>query len=271
MAKTLAELREMHTKIMSEEKSTGGGQGTSSWATFQDGDNFVRFLPGREDPLDFFVEGAVHKYQNDEGQWRNYKCRKPQGEKCPVCDFYFDLWRRHKDLNLGKDSMGKNIRSKFGDLATKIKAKDRFYAIGVVRALEEAEQDPVKYIAMSKQLFDRVMSAMISEDFQDENDPDSSTIIDLERGNDFNIRITQQGQWKSFNESQAKYKKTRAGNPAQVAEWMENELNLQSLVEAGSYEDGKELVMSLEASLNPIKTETTSDTPPWDGEKDLQV
>jgi len=273
MAKTLAELREMHKKIMNEDKpQTTGGQGMSNWATFQDGDNFVRFLPGKDDPLEFFVEGAVHKYQNSEGQWRNYKCRKTQGEKCPVCDFYFDLWRRHKDLNLGKDAAGKNVKSKFGDLATQLKAKPRFYSIGVVRALEEAGEDPVKYIAMSKQLFDRVMSAMINEDFQDENDPDNSTIIDLERGNDFNIRITKQGQWPSFIESNAKYKKTRAGTPAQVAEWMENELNLQSLVEIGSYEEGKELVMNLEASLNPIKTETTSDTPPWSEDKgDLQV
>ena len=30
----------------------------------------------------------------------------------------------------------------------------------------------------------------------------------------------------------AKYKKTRAGTPAEVAEWMENELNIHSLKEA---------------------------------------
>ena len=267
MAKTLAELREMHKKVMNEDKTQGTGQGgMSNWATFKDGDNSVRFLPGKDDPLEFFVEGAVHKHQNMEGQWRTYKCRNPKGEKCPVCDYYFDLWRRHKELNLGRDEDGKNVKSKFGDLATKLKAKERFYTLGVIRALEEAGEDPVKYIAMSKQLFDRVMSAMISDDFTDEDDPDNSTIIDLERGNDFNVRITQQGQWISFIESQAKYKKSRAGTPAQVAEWMETELDLRSLTEIGSYEEGKELIMNLEASLNPIKTETTSE----EGE-DLQV
>ena len=36
MAKTLAELREMHKKIMTEDKPQGGGgQGVSNWATFQ--------------------------------------------------------------------------------------------------------------------------------------------------------------------------------------------------------------------------------------------
>lgn len=267
MAKTLAELREMHKQAMQEDKEQPNNNGTSTWASFKDGDNIVRFLPGKENPFEFFVEGSVHKYQDSDGMWRNYKCRKPQGEKCPVCDFYFDLWKRHKELNLGKDSEGRNVRSKYGDLATKIKAKPRFYAIGVVRALEEAGEDPVKYIAMSKQLFDRVMQSMFDEDFQDEDDPENTTIISIERGNDFNVRITKQGQWNSFIESGPKYKKTRAGTPAQVAEWMENELNLQSLVEIDSYEKGKEVVMSLEASLNPVKTESILS----EDQEDLQV
>ena len=267
MAKTLAELRAMHKSMMSENKpaATGGGGGKSDWASFEDGDNIIRFLPGKEDPLEFFAEGHVHKYQDENGMWRNYKCRKTQNEKCPVCDYYFDLWKRHKELNLGKDANGRNITSKYGDLAVKIKPKARYYSIAVIRALEEAGEDPVKYVAMSQQLFDRVMHAMVSDDYQDEDDPDNTTIISLERGNDFNVKITRQGQFPSFVESSAKYKKTRAGTPAQVAEWMDNELNLQSLVEIDSYEKGKELVMGFEASLNPVKIETTSD------EEDLQV
>jgi hypothetical protein len=266
MAKTLAELREMHKKMMQEEPQQSSGGNSSQWATFKDGDNIIRFLPGKNDPLEFFVEGSVHKYQDDQGMWRNYKCRKPQGEKCPVCDFYFDLWNRHKGLNLGKDSEGKNVRSKYGDMATKLRAKPRFYAIAVIRALEEAGENPVKYVAMSKQLFDKVVHAMVDEDFQDSEDPENSTIIDLERGNDFNVRITKQGQWPTFVESSAKYKKTRAGTPAQVAEWMENDLNLQSLVEIDSYEKGKEIVMSLEASLNPVNVENSLDA---DGELEV--
>jgi hypothetical protein len=271
MAKSLAELREMHKKMMSEDQSSGGNQKTSEWATFEDGDNIIRFLPGKEDPLEFFTEGSVHKFQDNEGNWRNYKCRKSSGEKCPVCDFYFDLWNRHKELNLGKDADGKNVKSKFGDLAVKLKAKPRYYSIAVIRSLQEQGENPVRYVAMSKQLFDRVMQAMISDDFQDSSDPDNTTIISLEQGNDFNIRLTKNGNWNSFTESSAKYKKTRAGTPAEVAEWMENELNIHSLVEVDTYEKGKEIVMNLEATLNPIKTEST---PPWSEEDEggeLQV
>ena len=272
MAKTLAELREMHKKMMADENPSSQASKSSEWATFEDGDNIVRFLPGKEDPLQFFSEGSVHKYQDDQGMWRNYKCRKTSGEKCPVCDYYFDLWKRHKELNLGKDSEGKNVKSKYGDLAVRIKAKPRFYAIGVIRNLQEAGENPVRYIAMSQQLFSPVFASMLNEDFQDEADPDNSTIISLENGNDFNIRLTKNGNYVNFNESSAKYKKTRAGTPAEVAEWMENKLNLQPLVEVDSYEKGKEIIMNLESALNPVKTDST---PPFEPDgpsiEELQV
>jgi len=157
-------------------------------------------------------------------------------------------------------------------MARMIKPRPRYYSTAVIRKLQESgEENPVRVLSMSKQLFDRVMASMISEDFQDEDDPDNTTIISLERGNDFNVRMTKQGQWPSYVESTAKYKKTRAGTPAEVAEWMDNELNLQSLGGIDGYEEGKELAMTLEASLNPVKTETTSDNPPWEEEGDLKV
>jgi len=264
MAKTLAELRELHKNMNTEtKKSTGSSNGF--WSP-SEGDNLVRFLPGKDDPLDFFVEASLHAHQDDQGKWNYYKCRKTEQERCPVCDFYYDLWKRHNAMGMGRDD-----DSKYNAMARMIKPRPRFYSTAVIRKLqEEGDDSPVKILSMSKQLFDRVMAAMISEDFQDEDDPDNSTIISLERGNDFNIRMTKQGQWPSYVESSAKYKKTRAGTPSEVAEWMENELDIKSLGGIDSYEQGKELVMTLEASLNPVKTETTSDNPPWE-EGDIKV
>jgi hypothetical protein len=262
MAKTLAELRELH-KNMNTETKKGAGSSNGFWSP-EEGDNLVRFLPGKDDPLDFFVETALHAHQDDQGKWHYYKCRKVENEKCPMCELYYDLWKRHNAMGMGRDD-----DSKFNAMARMIKPRPRFYSTAVIR--EEGDENPVRILSMSKQLFDRVMAAMINEDFQDEDDPDNTTIISLERGNDFNVRMTKQGQWPSYVESTAKYKKTRAGTPAQVAEWMDNELNLQSLGGIDGYEEGKELAMTLEASLNPVKTETTSDNPPWDEEGDLKV
>ena len=263
MAKTLAELREMHKNMNSDTKKTAGSS-NGFWSP-KEGDNVVRFLPGKEDSLDFFVETKLHAYQDDNGKWNYYKCRRTEHEKCPMCDMYYDLWKRHNEQGLGRDD-----ESKFATMARMIKPRPRYYSAAIVRSLEEEGEDPVKVLSMSKQLFDRVMQTMIGEDFQDEDDPDNTTMISLERGNDFNIRVTKQGQWPSYVESAGKYKKTPAAKTdALIAQYVDNDLNIKSLGEIDSYEKGKEITMTLESSLNPVKTESA---PPWsDDEGGLQV
>lgn len=254
---SLAELRARHQKMLSDQENKGG-QGESEFASFAKGSNIVRFLPGKENPLEFYKEAHLHKYQDSKGNWRNYRCRKPSGEDCPVCELFWDLWKRHKELDLGKDSSGKNRRSKYGDMATSIKAKPRFFSIAVVRELLEQEKDPVKYVAMSQQLFDKVMACILNEDFQDESDPDNTTILSIDRGNDFDIKLTDQGDFVSFGESIAKFKKSRAGTPAQVAEWMETKLDLNTLITPGTYEEGREIAQIIESRLNTVGTSQES-------------
>jgi len=263
MAKTLAELREMHKNMNSDpKKNTGSSNGF--WSPTE-GDNVVRFLPGKEDPLDFFVETKLHAYQDGDGKWNYYKCRRTQHEKCPMCELYYDLWKRHNDAGLGRDD-----ESKFATMARMIKPRPRYYSIAVVRDLEEQGEDPVKMLSMSKQLFDKVMICMVNDEFTDEDDPDNTTMLSLKRGNDFVIRMTKQGQFPSYVESMGKYKKSPAAkSEALVAQYMDNSLDLQSLGEIDSYEKGREVSMMLQSSLNPVKNEST---PPWSAEDgDLQV
>jgi len=213
---TLAELRAKHQEIIENSNKSGGNNFTSDFANFKNTNNLIRILPGKEDPLDFFVESHLHKYQDAEGKWKNYTCRKSHQEACPMCDLIFDLWGLHRNLNLPKGQ-----RSKYGTLATKIKARPRFYVKAVVRELVGTEDangnpvDPVKFVAMSEQLFNKVMQAITDEDLQDESDPDNTTIISLERGNDFDYTITKKGDYNNFDDSKAKIKKTKAGTDKQ--------------------------------------------------------
>lgn len=261
---TLAELRERHKNKIEEENNKGsqGGSG-GDFANFKDGDNWVRILPGKDDPLDFFAESAIHKITGPDGKTSNYQCRKVHGEECPLCELYFDLWKRHKALNLKKGE-----RSKFGNLATSIKPKKRFYAKVVVRALQEAKEDPVKYVAMSERLFDRVFAAVVNPDLTDEDDPDNTTILSLEKGNDFNIRITKQGDFNSFDESAPRIKKTRAGNPQEVLAWVDSPLNPKSLVKIGDYDEGVKIAQNLESTLNTVKNETATPSKAVTSEED---
>lgn len=253
MAKSLAELRKEY-ETSSKESKGGSSIKMADWLSFQEGSNFVRILPGKDDPMSFFAEGAIHKYViSSEPYPRNYKCRRISGEKCPVCDFYFDLWKQHKALELPKGE-----KSKYGDLATKIKQKPRFYFTAVSRSLQEAGEPPVKLVAASNQLFDRVMKYLLNEDFMDDENQDESTIISLDRGNDFDIIMNKDSGWPNFAESESKVKKTKAGTPAQIAEWMDHNLDPWSHAEPDSYEKGVEIVTSMEAELNKVNIEDES-------------
>lgn len=268
---TLEELRQKHRQII--ESNTPGESKTSDYAKFDiDVPALVRILPGKEEPLDFFVETTVHKFQDSAGSWKSYHCRRTINEDCPLCNLRFELWDKHKALKLPPKT-----KSKYGDLATQLKQRSRYFVKAVIRSLVEADttESPVKFIAMSNELFDRVMAAVTEPDLADETDPENTTILSLERGNDFEVVVNKQGDYNTFKNSKPKIKKTRAGTPKQIQEWMDSPLNLKSLVKEDSYEDGKLFAQSLLASLhNEAKSEATTNSNDSDDdvfEKELKV
>ncbi len=265
---TLEELRKKHQEIIEKNKGSGGSGQGADFATFHEGTNMIRILPGKSDQFDFFAESAVHKIPGEGGKFTNYGCRRTQNQECPVCDFYFDLWKTHKELNLGKDAEGKQKKSKFGNLATQIKVKPRYYVTAVIRELQAAKEEPVKYVAMSKELFDKVMGAITNPQWTDEADPDNTTIISLDRGNDFDVKITKKGDYNSFAESSPSPRKTKAGTPIEMAAWMEHKLDPKSLVKIGDYEEGKKIVQNLLASLDSVSTAGAPKTSPKKDEGD---
>lgn len=264
---TLAELREKHRKIIEDKEAPSEGR-KSDFVTLNDGSNIVRVLPGKDELFNFYVQIASHKYQDQEGKWKTYQCRRTHNEKCPMCDLHFDLWKMHKELNLGKDSEGKNKKSKFGDLATKIKAKDRFYVRAVIRDLQAKNEDVVKFIAMSSEPFNIFMAGLTDPDTVDDSDPDNTTILSLDRGNDFDLKITKKGEFSSFAESKVKAKKSKAGTPQEILSWTESPLNLNSLVKLSDYDEGKKAVETLLASVTNVVKSDTDQNPPFKTEEE---
>lgn len=261
---TLEELRNKHKQIIENSGPKGGFKEGNDFATLKPGSNMVRILPGREEALEFFVESSVHKIQGPDGKFSNYQCRKPHNEACPLCDLYFDLWKSHKALNLGKGGDGKQTKSKFGNLATSIKAKPRFYLKAVIRDLVGTKDesgnpvDPVKYVVASSELFNIIMASVTNPDLTDDDDPENTTMISLERGNDFDIKITKKGEFNSFAESSVKIKKSKAGTPKEIAEWMDSKLDIRTLSKIGDYDEGKKIVQNLLASLDNVSSKPQS-------------
>ena len=246
---TLEELRKKHQELINSTKSgpsAGSGNALDKYIKLEPGKNLIRILPGKKDKMEFYAESAIHRYEDAEGNTRNYHCRKVQNEHCPMCEFYFDLWKMHKDLGLEK---GK--KSKFGDMATKIKANPRYYMNVIDRRLQEAGQEPVKIFSTGKKLFAKIMADVLDQEYMDDKDPENSLIIDLKNGNDYIVDLGKNGEFNSYDNSKVRAKKSPAGSAADIAAWMDKATDLTTLIQMGEYDAGKQIVATLLASLSP--------------------
>lgn len=247
---TLEELRKKHQELINTTKGNGSSNSANAldkYIKLESGKNIIRILPGKKDKMEFYAESAIHRYEDAEGNSRSYHCRKVQNEHCPMCEFYFDLWKMHKDLGLEK---GK--KSKFGDMATKIKANPRYYMNVVDRRLQESgNSNPVKIFSTGKKLFAKIMADVLDQEYMDEDDPENSLIIDLKNGNDYIVDLGKNGEYNSYDNSKVRTKKSPAGTNAEVASWMESATDLTTLIQMGEYEIGKQIVATLLASLSP--------------------
>jgi len=246
---TLEELRKKHQELINTSNTTkqSSGGGLEKYLKLEPGKNVIRILPGKKDKMEFYAESAIHRYEDVEGNTRNYHCRKVRNEHCPVCEFYFDLWKMHKDLGLEK---GK--KSKFGDMATKIKANPRYYMNVIDRRLQEGGQDPVKIFSTGKKLFTKIMADVLDQEYMDEDDPENSLIIDLKNGNDYIVDLGKNGEYNSYDNSKVRAKKSPAGTNAEIASWMETATDLSALIQMGDYDTGKQIVENMKASLAPV-------------------
>jgi len=204
-----------------EELSTQGGAANSDFLNnfiqLKEGTNVVRILPGKDEDSLFYAETKIHRISDENGNVKNYHCRKIHGEPCPLCDAYFALWKEpHKDE----------------DLARQIKPRSRYYLNVVDRETEE-----VKILSIGVILFKKVIAAMLDEDFGDITDPES--------GNDFKIVKIMEGQWPKYDQSQPRPKSTPAGSKAELAAWMDSLHDIHALVKLEDYEETKKISQSM--------------------------
>lgn len=251
----LDEIRKLHEQLKNDsEKKTSGGDGDNNFLKLESGKNYLRILPGKEEDTQFYSKVVKHNFQNEEGKWQSYICRKTENESCPLCDFYFDLWKEHKALDLPKVD-GKQTKSKFGNLATQIKGKPRYYMNVVDRRAQEAKVDnPVKIFVAAEKLFTDIIGAVVDPDFIDDGD---NTILSLESGNDVTVDMGKNGDFNTFD-LKVRPKKCAAGAKAEMARWMEQQHDLTNLTKIGDYDDGKKIVENLRAGLYTVEAKSES-------------
>ena len=249
------ELRKKYAEINNQ----GGGGNSDFLSKFfmmDEGTSVVRVLPAKDETTqEFYAETAIHRL-ND----KNYHCPRVKGDKCPVCDTYYNMW---KEINsIGKESAkGKELQ----ELAKQIKSRKRYY-MNVVDRRDES----VKILSVGMKLFGKILDCFFDEDFGD--------ITDMQEGWDFKIVKDTQGQWPNYDKSSPKPKQSVAGSDAENAKWLESLHDIHGLVKVADYDELKLMMTELEASVKGPQPETvTSDAQAPDDEdymahlKDLTV
>ena len=232
MAIDLEKIKEIHANLSG--KGTGGGM-SDTFLKIEEGTNSVRILPPKEDDDNFYAMTKLHRIPIADGMVKNIHCRQVHGEKCPICNLYYSLWKEP---------------TKDEDLARQIKGRDRYY-LNVV----DRETGDVKILSIGIILFKKIIAAMV--------DPDYGDITEPETGHDFKIIKIMEGQWPKYDQSAPRPKSTPAGSGKEVAEWMDSLHDIQSLVKLEDYEELKQIAESInpfaavERSANDINRSTT--------------
>jgi len=262
----LNELRKKHEELLKGKTAGSGGEGGEKYLKIEAGKNTIRILPWKDDSKPFYSEAVIHRYTNEEGLIKNFYCRKTQNESCPVCDFYFELWKMHKELGLAPKT-----KSKFGDLATKIKGTPRYY-MNVVdrRHMETKSDDPasaVKVLSTGQKVFKKILDGLFNTEMMDESDPENTNVISLKKGNDFVLELGKSGDFNNYDQSTFRIKKTPAGSDREIKIWMDVLHDIHADIKIGEYDEGKKLVEYLRVSLDTTSAAPSSPKDDDMGEK----
>ena len=224
MAIDLQALREKHAALS---KPAGGGDNdfVNNFFQLKIGTNIARILPAKDDDTQFFAETKIHRVPDGtdaEGKpkVKNYHCRKIHDENCPLCDAYYSLWK--PPYGSKEDEA----------LARIIKPRSRFYMNAV-----DKESGEVKILSVGVIIFNKILAALLDEDFGD--------ITDLENGYDFKIVKIMDGQWPKYDQSAPRPKQTPAGTKKEIATFMDSLHDTQALVKLEDYDDLKLVAQNL--------------------------
>ena len=212
MAIDLDALRAKHEQLNNPAGASSNSDFLKKFYQIPEGTNAVRILPWKDEDREFYAETKIHRVPQPDGNVKNIHCRKIHGEKCPMCELYYGLWKTGKQED--------------EDLARKIKPRARYYM-----NILDRESGEVKILSIGVILFKKIIGAMLDEDFGDITDPTS--------GHDFKIVKAMDGQWPKYDQSAPRPKSSELGSKKGIEEAMDSLHEIHDLVKLEDYEDVK--------------------------------
>lgn len=247
MAIDLNALRAKHEQL-SNPKAAAGGNNQDFLNKFYrvlEGDNYVRILPAAEgSDKPFYAETKIHRVPDGQGGVRNYHCRKVHGEKCPMCELYYALWK----TGVKEDE----------DLARQIKPRSRYYL-----NILDRNTDEVKIFSIGMILFQKIMETMLDPDYADLFEKAENGILDTKIGHDFKVSMFKEGQWPKYDRSMFRPRGSELGSAQQVDEVMNSLHDIHDLVKLEEYDTLMEAAQNLRPELGVVRERPapTQETP----------
>ena len=234
MAIDLNALREKHQQLTNP-KAAASGDFLEKFYQVKEGDHYVRILPAKEgSDKPFYAETKIHRVPGPDGQIQNYHCRKVHGEKCPLCDLYYALWKTGSKED--------------EDLARQIKPRARYYLNVFDRDKEE-----VKILSIGVILFQKIMETMLDPDYAELFEKAENGILDTGIGHDFKISMFKEGPWPKYDRSMFRPRGSELGSAKIVDEVMNSLHDIYELVKVEEYDTLKEAVQNLRPELGVVR------------------
>ena len=233
MAIDLNALRAKHQQLTNPKTGGVDQDFLNKFYQVKEGEAYLRILPAPADSeKNFYAETKIHRVPQPDGSVKNVHCRKVHGEKCPLCDLYYGLWKTGSKED--------------EDLARQIKPRARYYLNAYDRENEE-----VKIFSIGVILFQKIVETMMDPDYADLFEESENGILDNEIGHDFKLHMKKEGQWPKYDQSMFRPKATSLGSKKMISEVMESLHDIHSLVKLEEYDDVKEAVLNLRPELMP--------------------
>lgn len=219
MAINFEELRKQYDEMQAKKGGNNqGGNFSDNFLMVDEGQRLIRILPPKNEDKLFYAESKTHRVSNGDGGFMNIHCREfNEGQDCPLCNLYHHAWaplNKEKEANTA--------------FASSIKPKFKYY----MNVLDR-DTGKVKIWTVGVQLWEAILQAML--------DPDFGDVTDLEKGHDFKLMMrkesTPKGTFPKFDGSAFRPGKSALGSKAEIAKWMDEQHDLESLVKVLPYEE----------------------------------
>ncbi len=230
---SLEALKAAWGKADRSDNSTGSNNYYPFWLMQNDQRAIVRFLPDLDEnnSRGFLVEKVFHNLVIN-GQKKKVPCLTMYGEDCPICKVSQKYYAAKDEEN------GKKYWRKKQYIAQALVVEDPLPADSETG---ETHQGKVRYIALGWQLYSIIKEAFAGDDLE-------TIPYDLEDGNDFVIKKSEQGKYSTYNLGSKFKNASRELSEEELAIVDEGSVVLETLLPANPGFDS--IQSQLDADLN---------------------